>query len=106
MRAPRAGGAAHERRQATEQPSSSAAASRDQVLIARIPKNAREELRVELSTYNGHNLASVRVYAKLPDGACLPTKKGIAVKVTALDRVLEALCEAQAEARRRGWLVP
>ena len=60
-------------------------------LIAVLPKNAREELRVSLAVYRGHHFADVRVYARRDDGETVPTPKGVAVKPAPLPALIEAL---------------
>ena len=71
--------------------------------IGRIEKNSREEIRVSLTEFKGHQLIDLRVYALDGDDAN-PTKKGIAVKVDKLPELARLLTEAEAEARRRGLL--
>lgn len=64
-------------------------------LIAAIGKNAREQVRVTLGSFNGHRLCHVRTYLLVADGVeCdppRPTKKGVAVKAAALPELIEAL---------------
>jgi len=48
--------------------------SNDQVL-ARIRKNAREELRVSVGDFRGHSLAHLRVYVPSNDGEYIATTK-------------------------------
>jgi Transcriptional Coactivator p15 (PC4) len=74
--------------------------------IAIIKKNAREEIRVELSEFNGHDLINIRVWADPRDSGSerIPTKAGIACKVALLPRVIEALRQAEAAARKAGLL--
>jgi len=79
----------------------------DGTLIATLPKNTREEIRIELSEFSGHDLISIRAWADRRDGADgerIPTKAGIAAKVALLPKLIEALRDAQAEAERRGLL--
>ena len=73
----------------------------DQV-IASIRKNAREELRIGLSEFNGHQLANLRIWFTAEDGTMRPGNKGLAFKVAMLPEVIEALQSAEAEARRLG----
>ena len=76
-----------------------------QKLICDIPKNARETLRVELSEFKGHNLVALRLYVPASDGDGLkPTAKGITFKVGLLPEILEALAQAETEARSAGLL--
>lgn len=74
--------------------------------IAVIPKNKLEEIRVELSEFNGHDLINIRVWAERRDGSTerIPTKAGIACKVTLLPELIEALRKAEIAARKAGLL--
>ena len=71
-------------------------------LIASIEKNAREEIRVSLSEFNGHDLANLRVWFQTDDGDMRPGKAGIAFRLAKLPEVIKALQSAEAEARRLG----
>jgi hypothetical protein len=73
-------------------------------LITTIPKNSIEEVRVGLSEYNKHDLFYARIYFKSDEGAWLPSKKGLALKVEYLPKILKALGEAEREARTAGIL--
>jgi len=71
--------------------------------IATIPKNAREEIRIGLSEFMGHDLLDIRVYAD--DGAKhVPSKKGLSVRVERLRDLQAALSEAEAVAVKNGLL--
>lgn len=63
--------------------------------IAIIPKNAREELRISLDEFNGHELLNLRIWFHTGDGEMRPTKKGVALKVALLPELLAALVEAE-----------
>ena len=78
----------------------------DDTVIASIPKNSSEELRVFLSRYQGHDLCGLRVFYEAKDGSgsMLPGKSGVNVRVAMLPAIIEALQEAKAEAERRGLL--
>ena len=72
-----------------------------------IPKNSREEVRVCLDEFGGHQLVDVRVYADFNAGPVEtrgPTKKGVALAVERLPDLIEGLEAARAEAIRRGLL--
>ena len=71
-------------------------------LIASIEKNAREEIRISLSEFNGYDLANIRVFYRTDDGDMRPGKAGLAVRLEKLPAVIEALQQAEAEARRLG----
>lgn len=74
--------------------------------IAAIRKNAREELRVSLCEFNGHQLANLRIWFTADDGTMRPGNKGLAFKLTLLPEVIEALHSAESEARRQGLIEP
>ena len=65
-------------------------------LVATIPKNAREDIRVSLDEYKGHDLLTLWVWTK-GDSVTepCPTKKGVAFQVDLLPDVLQALKEAK-----------
>ena len=73
-------------------------------IIANIPKNRREEIRISLSTSNGHDLANLRVWFTADDGQMRPGKSGLAFRLDKLPAVIEALGQLEAEARRRGLI--
>lgn len=70
--------------------------------ISTIPKNSREELRIALTEFNGHQLADLRIYVAGDDPK--PTKKGVTVNVALLPELVAALQAAEAEARAAGLL--
>jgi hypothetical protein len=73
--------------------------------IATIQKNAREEIRIELSEFKGHNLLNMRVWSDKDGGnARIPTKAGIACKVTLLPALISALQKTEAAARAAGLM--
>lgn len=71
------------------------------LVIATIPKNASEVVKVELTEFNGHDLAGIRVWTKDTDR---PTQKGVTVAVAMLPAILAALATAEAEARTAGLI--
>ena len=73
-------------------------------IIATIPKNAREHLRVGLGTFKGYELFSVRVWVDKDDGTAIPTAKGVTCAVALLPAVIEALQSTLDHARRSGVL--
>ncbi len=72
--------------------------------VAVIRKNALEEIRVELSEYNGHDLINVHIWTDPRDGGGerIPTKAGICCRVALLPELIQALHQAEAEARAAG----
>ena len=74
-------------------------------LIETIPKNAREEIRVALTAYQGHDLCDIRVFAEPYAGdEWVATKKGISLSVAKLPELIAALQQAEAEAQAAGLL--
>jgi hypothetical protein len=67
-------------------------------IIYRFPKNSREEVWATLTTFKGHRLADIRVYADNGEED-IPTKNGISVRVEDLPKLLEAV-QALIEAER------
>jgi hypothetical protein len=63
----------------------------DDALVYRFAKNSREEVRASLTTFHGRRLADVRVYVADADDVDHPTRKGIAVRVEDLPKLLEAV---------------
>jgi hypothetical protein len=74
--------------------------------LAVIRKNSAEEIRVELSEFHEHNLINIRIWADPRDGGAerIPTKAGICCRVALLPDLIEALRQAEAEARKAGLL--
>jgi hypothetical protein len=63
-----------------------------ELLIASIHKNAREELRIALTEFNGYQLCAMRVFYRPEDGGEMrPGKNGINVRVEQLPTIIEAL---------------
>jgi hypothetical protein len=75
-------------------------------LVAVIPKNKVEELRVSLPRFKGVELIDVRTFAQFGSGeeAKRPTRKGITLKIEHLPQLIDALTAALADARARGLL--
>jgi hypothetical protein len=71
------------------------------VLIARLPKNADEEVRISLDEFRGEKLLDIRIYASFTIArARMPTKRGISIPVEMLPDLLDALQDAVAKARK------
>ena len=77
-----------------------------QSALATIRKNALEEIRVGLSEFNGHDLLNIRIWTDPRNGGSerIPTKAGIACRLALLPEIIEALQQAEAQARARGLL--
>jgi hypothetical protein len=76
-----------------------------QTLIAVLPKNSREEVRITLGAYKGVERLDIRVFADIEGlGLHIPTKKGVSVRLEQLPELIVALQKAEGEARRIGLL--
>ena len=73
-------------------------------LIATVPKNSREELRVALSEFKGHPFVDVRVFADMGHEDRSPTKAGVTIKLGSIRAMINALEAAHAAAVQRGQL--
>lgn len=69
------------------------------LVVATIRKNSLEEVRVSLTSFNGHDLVDVRTYADFTGngGDLRPTKKGVSLNRSRIRDLIEAL-----EAAERG----
>lgn len=75
--------------------------------ICDVPKNAREVYRLQLTTFKGHDLATIRVFYRV-DGSdeLRPGKSGIAVRVERLVELQSAVSRVIDAARTGGLLPP
>lgn len=79
--------------------------SDEEKLIATVPKNSVDEVRVRLTEFRGHKLCDVRQFTELDTGKeRTPTKKGVAFAVRLLPEIIAALKQAEDEARAVGLL--
>jgi hypothetical protein len=76
------------------------------ITIAKISKNRNrtESVHIGFSSYEGHNLINVRIYAAGTDGVDRPTVKGISMSVRKLPALTVALLKAEDRAREIGLL--
>ena len=72
--------------------------------IATIKKNASEEIKIEISEYNNHDLFSMRIWAQIGDDKKVPTKKGITVNIKLLPDLIKALNGEELAARQAGLI--
>ena len=73
-------------------------------IVLIIPKNKNEEIHISLDEFNGHNLASIRIYYYAKGSEWHPTKKGLSVNVDKLDDEILGLQNAKEQAQENGWL--
>jgi hypothetical protein len=66
------------------------------VLLATVPKNTREEVRIVRKLFEGHDLVDARVWALpiAPDGDATPTKKGLCLRPETWRELCEKITEA------------
>ena len=76
----------------------------EDVIVGSIPKNQREEIRVTLSNFKGHDLVGARIWFKTKDGDPRPSSKGITVNVRVLPELIGLLEEAEKKAIELGVL--
>jgi len=68
-------------------------------MVAEIPKNSREVLRVSRTTFKGHDLLDVRVFYLDPTGVDepKPTKKGLTLSLNTWAELLPVIQDAVTE---------
>jgi hypothetical protein len=70
------------------------------------PLNGGDMMRVSIDHFGGQNLVHIRRWQQGPNGQQYPTKKGAAIAIRKLPRLLKALRNARAHARKIGLLPP
>jgi hypothetical protein len=60
-------------------------------MIAEVPKNPSEVIRISIEEFRGSTFIDLRVYWKNGQGEWKPSKKGIALNAGCIDLVIEAL---------------
>jgi hypothetical protein len=60
-------------------------------------KNRKEQVRVRLSHYEGHNLLDLRVFEPDAEGKLRPSKRGVSINVQKIDELIEGLVQARDE---------
>ncbi len=62
-------------------------------LVATVPKNSREELRLRRTEFNGVDLLDCRVWtlSAVPGGDSKPTKKGLCLRPATWTELVQAL---------------
>ena len=76
----------------------------EDVIIGAIPKNQREEIRVTLSNFKGHDLCGARIWFKNKEGEPRPSSKGLTVNVRVLPELIGLLEAAEKKAIELGVL--
>ena len=72
---------------------------REGLVVARIPKGARSEIRAVLREWKGELLAELRTYVRKKDGSWSHTLRGAAVSVERADELAQA-AQALADAAK------
>ena len=78
----------------------------EDVIVGIIPKNQREDIRVTLSNFKGHDLVGARIWFKSKEGAPRPSSKGITVNVKVLPQLIGLLEQDEKKAIELGVLDP
>lgn len=73
-------------------------------LIATIPKNGREDVRIALRDFHGRRAIDVRVFAETGQGRA-PSPKGLSVQPGQLKALIAALIDAERAAIEEGLIV-
>lgn len=74
-------------------------------LICQIEKNSREELRVQLREFKGHQLLDIRTFYFTSDGGePKPSPKGVSVAIRLLPQLKEAILEAEQVLKDHGLI--
>ena len=76
----------------------------EDIVIGEIPKNNREDIRVTLSNFKGHDLVGARIWFKSKDGEPRPSSKGITVNFKVLPELIGLLEQAEKKAIELGVL--
>ena len=72
-------------------------------LICQIEKNSREEIRVQLREFKGHQLLDIRTfYFTSEGGEPKPSPKGVSVAIRLLPQLKEAILEAEKLLKEHG----
>lgn len=72
----------------------------ESILVAKFQKNSDEEVRAQITTYKGHNLIDLRVFAMKRDGE-VPTRKGLTISVDLLPELKEAVISLEAALKNK-----
>lgn len=75
-----------------------------EAVVATIPKNKREEIRVSVGHFEGRPIANVRVWFRDAAGEMKPGKSGLAFRVDLLPELSGAMLKALDRAREEGML--
>lgn len=70
--------------------------------VATIRKSAREELRVSVDEFRGHELINLRVWFEGEDGEIRPGKQGVALWIELLPELIAVLHRADTALRGGG----
>lgn len=68
-------------------------------IIAEIPKNARESIRVSLGEFQGRAVLDCRIWYRPGEGEMRPGSKGLTVAIRHLPQMADALTKAVLEAQ-------
>ena len=76
----------------------------DDIVVGGFAKNPREDVRVAISNFKGHDLVGVRVWFRDANDELRPSKAGVTVKVELLPELLRLLQAAKDVVIEKGML--
>lgn len=76
------------------------------ILIDEWPRSNRETIRVLLDSFQGRFIIHIRAFYAGPDGVLRPGRDGLALGLSHLPKLADALCGAYGEACARGLIAP
>ena len=66
----------------------------DEIIVATIAKNSREEIRISTGTINGREIVSVRTWYEVSGGEMRPGKGGLAFRRELAGEIAAAIAKA------------
>ena len=80
----------------------------EEIILAEVPKNATEIIRLRHTTFNGIDLLDARVWTlpQVPGGESRPTKKGLTLRPETWAELVDALRNALASEEIGGDVSP
>ena len=74
------------------------------ITVAIVPKNAREQFRIQIRSFHGRRFVDFRLYVVDAAGSWVPTNKGAGIRPDLLPNVGNAFRQAEEAARAEGLL--
>jgi hypothetical protein len=76
----------------------------DGTVVAEWPRNSREVIRIELGSYRGQEVVSIRSWYEGADGERRPSRSGITLAIKHLRPLAAGISDALQVARERGLI--